>query len=197
MDRTHILNTYITDMAAVETHILSAVDRQLESDDTKKYPDAVRALTTLRTTLKAHVDSLERYNERTEGGGLMESVKEALGAALGVAAGLYDQVRTDKVSRMIRDSYTATSLAAISYHMLHTTALGLKNQEVADLALRNLKGLAPILVDLSKVVCTVVADELDDEDKVYTASIAEQAVRNTQSAWSSSNVESGPSSTGM
>ncbi|HEX8385058.1 MAG TPA: hypothetical protein VF576_02685 [Rubricoccaceae bacterium] len=188
MDRTSILNTYVTDMAAVETHILSAVDRQLESDDTKKYPDAVRVLTTLRTTLNAHTESLERYNERTEGGGFKEAAKEALGAALGVAAGLYDQIRTDKVSRMIRDTYTATSLAAISYHMLHTTALGLKNQEVADLALRNLKGLTPILVDLSKVVCTVVADELDDEDKVYTASIADQAVRNTQTAWSSENV---------
>ena len=73
--------------------------------------------------------------------------------------------------------------------MLHTTALGLKNQEVADLALRNLKGLTPILVDLSKVVCTVVADELDDEDKVYTASVGVQAVRDTQEAWSSDAVQ--------
>jgi len=188
MDRTHILNTYVTDMAAVETHIMTAVERQLESDDTKKYPEAVRVLTVLHTTLKAHTESLERYNERTEGGGIMETAKEALGAALGLVAGLYDQIRTDKVSRMIRDSYTATSLAAISYHMLYTTALGLKDQEVASLALSNLKGLTPILVDLSKVVCSVVANELDDEDKVYTDSVAQQAVRDTQTAWSAENV---------
>ncbi len=189
MDRTSILNTYVTDMHAVETHIHAAVERQLESDDTRRYPDAVRALTALHTTLAAHTTALSRYNDKTEGGGLLEAAKEALGSALGVAAGLYDQIRTDKVSRMIRDSYTATSLAAISYHMLYTTALGLKEAEVASLALSHLKDLSPILVDLSKVVCTVVADELDDEDKVYTSSVGEQAVRDTQEAWSAENVE--------
>ena len=55
---------------------------------------------------------------------------------------------------------------------------------VGAMALSNLKDLTPILVDLSKVVCTVVADELDDEDKVYTASVGEQAVKDTQEAWS-------------
>lgn len=189
MDRTAILNTYVTDMKAVETHIHDAVARQLESDDTRAYPDAVRVLTTLKTTLERHTTALEAYNEQTEGGGLKEAVKEAIGSALGVAAGLYDQVREDKVSRMIRDSYTATSLAAISYHMLYTTALGLKSDAVATLALTNLKDLTPILVDLSKVVCTVVADELNDNDKVYTASVADQAIAATQEAWSREAVQ--------
>ncbi|HEX9952212.1 MAG TPA: hypothetical protein VGB53_10615 [Rubricoccaceae bacterium] len=189
MDRTAILNTYVTDMKAVETHIHSAVERQLESEDTRKYPDAVQALTALKTILEQHTEALGAHIDQAEGGGLKESVKEALGSALGVAAGLYDQIRTDKVSRMIRDTYTATSLAAISYHMLYTTALGLKSEIVAALALSNLKDLTPVLVNLSKVVCTVVADELDDEDKVYTASVGVQAVRDTQEAWSSDAVQ--------
>ena len=189
MDRTAILNTYVTDMNAVETHIHAAVERQLESDDTRKYPDAVQALTRLKTVLEQHTEALGAHIDQVEGGGFKETVKEALGSALGVAAGLYDQIRTDTVSRMIRDSYTATSLAAISYHMLYTTALGLKEERLATLALNNLKGLTPILVDLSKVVCTVVASELDDEDKIYTASVGTQAVTDTQTAWSGSVVE--------
>ena len=188
MDRTAILNTYVTDMNAVETHIHDAVARQLESDDTQKYPDAVRVLTALKTVLARHTTALSAYNEKTDGGGFKEAVKEAIGSALGVAAGLYDQVREDKVSCMIRDAYTATSLAAISYHMLYTTALGLKSDAVATMALTNLKDLTPILVDLSKVICTVVAAELDDNDKVYTASVGTQAVTDTQTAWSSEAV---------
>ena len=35
-------------------------------------------------------------------------------------------------------------------------------EAVASLALANLKDLTPVLVELSKVVCTVVADELDE-----------------------------------
>ena len=117
MDRTDILNDYVTDMGAVEKHIHDAVERQLGSDETQKYPDAVRVLSTLRSTLQGHIRALEAYNERTEDGGVKEAVKDAVAGALGVAAGFYDQIRgTDKVSRMVRDSYTATSLAAISYH---------------------------------------------------------------------------------
>lgn len=190
MDRTAILNDYVTDMSAVETHILAAVKRQLGSDATSAYPDAVRVLTSLQTALATHVEALEAYNEKTEGGGLKEAVKEAVTGALGVAAGFYDQIRqADKVSRMVRDSYTATSLAAISYHMLYTTALGLKANDLAALALRNLKDLTPILVDLSEVVCTVVAAELAAEDKTIDASVGKEAVRATQEAWSTEVTE--------
>jgi hypothetical protein len=184
MDRTDIINDYVTDMAAVETHILEAVERQLASDDTARYPDAVRVLGSLKTALQRHVQSLEKFNDRTEDGGIKEALKEAAFGALGVAAGFYDQIRqTDKVSRMIRDSYTATSLAAISYHMLYTTALSLKADDLAALAIRNLTDLTGIIGDLSEVVCTVVAAELTDEDKTIDPTVGQQAVRATQEAW--------------
>ena len=184
MDRTEIINSYVTDMAAVETHILQAIERQLDSDETAKYPDATRVLTSLKSALTNHKASLEAYNERTEGGGIKEAVKEALFGALGVAAGFYDLIRpNDTVSRMIRDTYTATSLAAISYHMLYTTALGLKNEEVASMALKNLGDLTGIIGELSEVVCTVVAAELAAEDKLVDASVGAKAVEETQKAW--------------
>ena len=184
-----ILNGYLTDMNAVEEHIAEALERQLNGDAIKKYPEASRVVSQLHGTLERHTREIAAKVERREGLDVAGALKEALGDALGFAAGLYDKVRDDKVSRMIRDDYTATSLAAISYHMLHTTALGLKNQEVADLALRNLKDLTPILVDLSKVVCEVVAKELADEDKVFDGTVGPQAVRNTQEAWSGDHVE--------
>ena len=184
MDRTAILNNYVTDMGSVETHIAEAVERQLESDDTKRYPDAVRVLTSLHTALRGHVSKLEAYNEGTEGGGLKEAVKDAVLGALGVAAGFYDQIRqTDKVSRMIRDSYTATSLAAVSYHMLYTTALSLKADDLAALALANLKDLTGLIGELSEVVCTVVAAELTDEDKTIDPTVGRRAIEATQRAW--------------
>lgn len=190
MDRQAIINDYVTDMLAVEKHILEAVERQLESDATARYVDARSTLGTVKNTLSRHVSALEAYNEASEGGGLKETLKEAMTGALGVAAGLYDRVRNeDKVSRMIRDTYTALGLASISYHMLHTTALGLKNQRLADLALSHLKDLSPLVVELSKVVCLVVAHELADEDKTLDATVGPEAVRNTQRAWDGEHVE--------
>ena len=185
---TQVLNTYLTDMHAVEEHIAEALERQLNGEAIKKYPEATRVVTALHATLQRHAGALEAKVEASEGGNIKDALKEALGEALGFAAGLYDKVRRDTVSRMIRDDYTATSLAAISYHMLHTTALGLKNDDVASMALRHLKDLTPHLVDLSKVVCHVVAKELADEDKIFDGTVGDQAVRNTQEAWSGEHV---------
>jgi len=190
-DPNAVLNTYITDMAAVEKHILEAVERQLNGDALKKHGQAHSVVQRLYSVLERHVNALESHMDTREGGGIKETVKEALGGALGFAAGLYDKVRTDEASRMVRDDYTATSLAAISYHMLHTTALGLKNQQVADLATSHLKDLTPILVDLSKVVCHVVATELAAEGKVFDGTVGAQAEKNTQEAWSANYIKSG------
>ena len=188
MDRTDILNSYVTDMAAVEGHILAAVERQLDSDDTATYPDAVRVLTSLKTKLQSHVSALEAYNERTEDGDVKEALKDAVGNVLGVVAGFWDQVRqTDKVSRMLRDSYTATSLAAVSYHMLYTSALALKADDLAALALRNLEDLTGLIGDLSEVVCTVVAAELTDEDKTIDPNVGREAIAATQKAWANTD----------
>lgn len=188
-DPQEVLHAYLTDMHAVESHILEAVERQLDGDAIKAYPEASRVVQTLKTTLQRHTDGLKAAVEAREGNSVKGALKEALADTLGFVAGLYDKVRDDKASRMIRDDYTATSLAAVSYHMLHTTALGLKNTEIANMAIRNLKDLTPILVDLSKVVCNVVAKELADEDKVFDGTVGAQAVQNTQTAWSGDHVE--------
>lgn len=185
MDRTAILNTYVTDMAAVETHIRDAIAGQVDSDDTPRYPYAHETLVKLHGILDRHVAALEGYNEGTDGGGVKEAVKEAVGSALGFAAGVYNQIRpNDKVSRMIRDTYTATGLAVISYHMLYTTALALKDQRLSGMALSHLKDLTPLVGELSEDVCRVVAEELYDEDKSLDPAVGGQAVRNTQQAWS-------------
>jgi hypothetical protein len=184
MDRTAIITDYVTDMAAVETHILEAVERQVANEDTQRYPEAFHALSDLATVLRRHVEALEAYNARAEDGGLKEAVKEAVTGALGVAAGLYNQIRQeDAVSRSVRDTYTALGLANVSYHMLYTTALALKEPRLAALALKHLKELAPYTVTLSKVVCLVVARELAHEDKALDAGVGQEAARATHEAW--------------
>jgi hypothetical protein len=192
MDRTQILTGYVTDMGAVEKHILEAVERQLANEDTKKYPTAMTSLEGLRATLARHVEVLENYDNGSTRAGILETVKNAATGALGVAAGFYNQLRqTDTVSRSVRDTYTAVGLATISYEMLFTTALALKDQPLAELALRHLEQLTPHTIELSKVVCEVVARELTDEDKTLDPSVGPEAVRRTQEVWRRANQSGG------
>ena len=88
MDRQTIINDYVTDMAAVEKHILEAVERQVGTQATKEVPEALSVLNGVKSTLSRHISALEASNETVEGGGLKEQLKEAVSGALGVAAGI-------------------------------------------------------------------------------------------------------------
>lgn len=184
-DNREALRPYVADMAAVEKHILEAIERQRNDDDIKQFPDAHQLVGRIESVLKSHVQSLESHIQGYSGGGAAATVKEAVTGVLGVFAGLYDKVRKDTASRALRDDYTALSLAAVSYSMLHATALGLSQGTAAELALRNLKELTPLLMELGLVIPSVVVKELSFEGYTIDTSAGQLAARNVREAWAS------------
>ena len=187
-----ILRDYVTDMIGVEKHILEAVGRQLGDKRVRSYGEAFDLLARIEGVLRGHLHALEQHLSTltldTESAESM--LKKAVTTVAGAAAGIYDRLRMeDAVSRNLRDDYTALNLASISYAMLHTTALGLRNMGTSDLALRHLHDLTPLVVDLSRVIPLVVVEELQKEGKVIDAVVKEEAVLNTQKAWSHGVVE--------
>ena len=181
-EKNEVLEMYVNDMHAVEEHILTAINRQLESEDTAKYPEAKALITKTASALKSHVESLEKY-QAGKGAQDPSLLKEAVAKVAGFAAGLYDQIRADKVARMLRDNYTALCLASVSYHMLMTTALCWKDAELANLCEKNLNDLADIIVKTGRIICNVVAEELKDNEKAPTTNGATEAIRRTSAAW--------------
>jgi hypothetical protein len=190
-DNREALRPYVADMAAVEKHILEAVERQRKDDDIQQFPDAAQWVGRVEGVLRRHVDNLDSHLKSFDGGGVAGTVKEALTGVLGTVAGLYDKVRKDTASRALRDDYTALSLAAISYTMLHTTALGLSQGTTAELALTGLKDLAPLVMEGAELIPKVVLKELAFEGYDISTQVGEQAARNTQEAWQPETLRSG------
>jgi hypothetical protein len=187
-DTKDILQQYVSDMVSLDEHIHEAIKRQIEDERLKQFPEAAKVVNTIHTTLDAHIAGLKRQLI-SQGGVASGPVKEAVSAIAGVAAGLYDKVRHDPVSKMLRDDYTALSLAAISYTMLHTTGLALKNQPIADLAQRYLKDVTPIIVDISQAIPGVVVKDLEDNEVVIDRAVGQEAVRKTQAAWNTEHIK--------
>lgn len=189
-ERKDTLRQYVSDMLSVEKHILEAVKRQVGDKRVKEHPEARELIHSIQQTTNRHVNTLDRH--LTTLGGDKESpakpAKEAVTAALGVAAGLVDKVRTDKVSKMLRDDYTALNLAAISYTMLHTTGLALQDTDTAELALEHLKAWTPLITKINEVTPHVVAKELTNVSASVDMNVGQEAVRNTQTAWESEHV---------
>jgi hypothetical protein len=185
-DNKEALRPYVADMLAVEKHILEAVERQRNDDDVKQFPEALQLVGRVESMLKSHVQSLEGQLQGAPGGGAAGAVKEALTGVVGAIAGVYDKVRKETASRALRDDYTALSLASISYGMLHTTALGLLQGTVAELAKSNLEEVNSLIMELGLVMPRIVLKELSFEGYSIDTGAADQAVKNLEESWRNS-----------
>jgi len=151
---------YVGDMVALESHIEEALDRQLT--EVKDDPVALAAVSGFHDMVKRHRDTLRALQEET-GKTIGTPIKEAGAALIGKAAGVIDLVRTEGISKGLRDNYAAFSLAAISYSMLHTTATALGDNRVASLAERHLRDHADAIMRINEIMPGVVIRELEKD----------------------------------
>jgi len=148
---------YVGDMVDLESHIEEALDRQLT--ETQDDPEAHAAVQRFHDLVKQHRDTLTALQDHV-GTTAGNPIIAAGSTLLGKAAGVIDLVRTEGISKALRDDYAAFSLAAISYSMLHTTALGLGNPQVAELAERHLTDYAGAIERINELMPGVVEREL-------------------------------------
>jgi hypothetical protein len=182
-ERIDTLQKYVSDMIAVEDHIGSAVKRQTEHEDVyKHHPQASQIINQIAQMTEQHSQHLKQHLDSI-GGDSAKGIKEAATTVMGAVAGLYDKIRTESVSKMLRDDYTALNLAAVSYTMLHTTGLALRDQVTADLALRHLKHYTEIIMQINQIIPNVVVADLRDDVPMINEASVQQAMQNTQDAW--------------
>ncbi|MGH7509549.1 MAG: hypothetical protein ACREMZ_08770 [Gemmatimonadales bacterium] len=180
-DRDETINSYITDMLALEDHIEKAIRGQLE--DLKDYPDVVRELKQIHRQVEHHVSDLRGLSERRNARTPMEVVKRVGSALLGLGAAAVDLIRTEGLPKNLRDDYTAFSLASIGYVMLHTTALGLDDREVADLARQHFADYAQALTLLHSLIPGAVIRYLKEEGLPVREDVLPQISRTIEEVW--------------
>lgn len=176
------LADWLSDVVTLESHIEEAMDRQLTlkpgnqevADAIRRFHDAVRAS-------KYRAQDFQK-ELGTPGGNVV--VKTA-GELLGKAAGLVDKVRKDSVTKALRDDYVAYNLAAISYTLLHSTALALKDHKTAAFAQQGLTTYAKLVQDVNAILPRAVVDDLVRNDDVPVAdpSVVSTARETIQTVW--------------
>ncbi len=179
-DKSEAINSYIGDMLALEDHIEKAIKSQLA--DLKGYPDIASELRQIHRQIEHHISDLRTLSDRRNAGGVVESVKRAGSVVAGAAAGLIDLVRTEGLPKNLRDDYTAFNLANIGYLMLHTTALALDDQEVADLAGEHFRDYAEVILLFDTLVPAAVVRYLQEEG-LPAKDVVSQVNQTVKDAW--------------
>lgn len=185
------LHQYVGDMLGLQKEIFDMVQMQANQRMLQEFPNAHALLQKIGNTTEGHVRELERQLSAMGGNG-SGPVKKIAATMLGTAQNIRGRMRSEAVSKMLRDDYTALSLSAISYTMLHTTGLTLNDQGIADLAMRHMKDITPLITELSEVSTEVTAQELVNNLMLTNidTEIARTAVRNMQEAWEGDHVHS-------
>lgn len=176
------LRVHVGEMLAVTQHVHEALERQAKDETVHRYPAAHQAITEAQTSFALQTRELESlidgFDER-----FVDKVKKGVTDLLGNVAGLYDKLRGDEVSRMLRDDYTALSLTSASYTMLHAAALAYGQPPTAELALRHLKKIAGMVMRFAEVLPEVVVSELAAQHEGVDGSVGSLSRDKTQEAW--------------
>jgi hypothetical protein len=178
---TDAINTYITDMLALEEHIDKAVTGQIQA--LGDHPQVGADLQAIQRWVQLHIAVLTQLMRLRGAATTADAIKRAGSSVLGRAAGAIDLLRSDGQPKNLRDDYTAFSLAAIGYVMLNTTALALGDQEVADLAKHHLRDYAMGVTALHYIIPAVVVRSLQKEGLPVREDILNEVSRNVAQAW--------------
>jgi ferritin-like metal-binding protein YciE len=181
-DEQYSLQTYVSDMLALERHVRVPFEAQDKDGDFSQYPQAGALVHQLLHQSQHHIDALEA--SLTElGGNSASPVKSAVAQFEGFFAGVIDGVRKTKVSKALRDDYTALALCTAGYTLLQTTAMALGNAAVATLAQRHLGDYAKSVMAIGQALPGVVLQELSDIGIQVATSVAEPARQAAKEAW--------------
>lgn len=173
------LKNYSTDLYTLIKHTQKAVKTQQTSSKLTN-EKASNLLHNIDLALSSQLEAFDSMDNLLNDGA-KSTIKESFAAFTGAIAGALDTQRSDAISKMLRDDYTALSMIATGYTMLHTAALGADNSELADFTQNSLTRIAGLITQTSEVIPHIVAEELEIEN------IAEQAESNTQECWKPEN----------
>lgn len=174
------LQDYTTDLYALLKHTQKVVKTQKSSSKVTN-SKAVDLLHDIDVALTNQLNEFDAMDDLLNEG-TVTTVKEKLATVAGSLAGLMDTQREDSVSKMLRDDYTALSMIASGYTMLHTAALGAGEDKLAEFTTTSLTTIAALITETSRIMPHIVANELDVEQ------IAEAAETNTQECWNPENM---------
>jgi ferritin-like metal-binding protein YciE len=184
-DKNEALNSYITDMLSLEEHIEKAIRGQVE--DLKDYPEVTRELKDILRNVEHHVSDLRGLSDRRGARGPSDAIKRVGSALLGLGAAAVDLVRNEGLPKNLRDDYTAFSLATIGYVMLYTTALGLDEREVGDLARQHVTDYARVVIKLHNVIPAAVLRFLRDDGLPAREDVLPEIGRTIEEIWQSTS----------
>lgn len=183
-DEKALLNGYAEDQLAAIKHVLGAVEEHLKIESIDRLPEVQNAFSAVRLTLGLLREELEQYLSSSVPGYRVEgTMKSALSNISGFLTGLYGQLRSETLSRAVRDDLTALNFLCTTYSMLFAAATSFEEGPLALVASRGMHRLTPLIVELSLIIPLVVVHELTGQGYQVDPIAIEECSIQLNDAW--------------
>jgi ferritin-like metal-binding protein YciE len=182
MTNQETLAKYLTDMHALESHLAQPLKSQAKDEDFMAYPTAQVLVGRMLARTENSIALLEDLVKQ-QGGDARGSFKSAVTAAAGTVAAVVNEGRTHHVTKKLRDDYTALSLVAIGYELLHATANALGSAQIAEFSQSNLHETAALIMSLSQEIIPVAVAELAKTNEGVDVATVATSQQNIKDAW--------------
>lgn len=178
-----ILARRLSEQLALEEQVCRTLEDLISDIDEASYSDAKALLTKTTEVLQGHFTLLNELLGKFEKDAFGRWTKVVAGNGGGFSVPSDRDQTKERVSKILRDAYSALNSLAMSNTQLYTAALALSHKEVAAIALKHLENLAHLVVKIGQIAPNVVARELLSESPKIDLGIAQTALNNIQLAW--------------
>lgn len=182
-----ILKQYLAEQIGLEEHLCKVIEEQISEISETDFSEtdfgyAKNLLVSTREVLEKHFIPLNELLDKLEYNIVPPSLSNGIENKIQPNGSAQEKKR---ISTILRDNYSALNLITMSNTLLHTVALALDSQEVAEIALNHLKNLAPLVKQIGKILPETVARELNHESAIIDLTVAQLALNNIRLAWES------------
>lgn len=172
---------YVEDLHSLVAHGLQPVSHQVGEARTRDHREAALFIADLHRTLETH-ERLLAARLDVLGSSPTTAIQDAAASVAGFIAGVYNQVRTEAVSKSVRDDYTFVSHCAVSWLMLMSTARSLGDHETEELAEQGYRDCARLVIRIDQLMPTLILEELE-QDGFAARPVTDWARTIVSSAW--------------
>jgi hypothetical protein len=172
---------YVEDLHSLISHGLQPVSHQVGQANTRDHVDAAQLIADLHEMLQRH-ERLLQLRLDALGSSPTTAIQDAAASVAGFVAGVYNHVRSEAVSKSVRDDYTFVSHCAVSWLMLMSTARSLGDHETEELAEQGYRDCARLVMRIDQLMPALVLQELE-QDGFAARPVSDWATTIVSSAW--------------
>jgi hypothetical protein len=180
------VNKHLGDLIAVERHCLDAIERQCNAPFVREDAGIAELLQRTRAVLASQVRGLEERLALLDGSARW---KEAVTSVTGFLAGLYDKLRSEPLSRALRDDFAALHFVYVCQTMFITTAEACGDSQTAQQVRDYQQEIPPLLLRVGDCIPAAVIEDLEKEGvAIVNRDAADQAVQTAHESWRGASV---------